>query len=103
VWLFLILKKSIAKARKIHSISTLIYITPFMLRTNTCFLSAVNKGLHISILSRDRGVGIYVGGAIEQENKKASPLLRTGLSMDNRTVWVKCPVGNIAQRYNKIN
>ena len=73
VWLFLILKKSIAKARKIHSISTLIYITPFMLRTNTCFLSAVNKGLHISILSRDRGVGIYVGGTIEQENKKPHP------------------------------
>jgi len=65
-------------------------------------LSAVNKDLHISILSRDRGVGIYVSGTIEQENKKPRPFLRTRLSMDNRTVWVKCPVRNIAQKYNRI-
>ena len=69
----LILKKTLAKARKIHSISTLLYITLNMLRTNTPFLNTVNKGLHISILSRHRGVGIYVSGTIEQENKKPHP------------------------------
>ena len=51
----------------------LVYITFNMLRTNTPFLNTVNKGLHISILSRHRGVGIYVSGTIEQENKKPHP------------------------------
>ena len=51
----------------------LVYITLNMLRTNTPFCTLSNKGLHISILSRDRGVGIYVSGTIEQENKKPHP------------------------------
>ena len=74
MWLSLIIKKILAKARKIHSTSILVYITLNMLRTNTPFLNTVNKGLHISILSRHRGVGIYVSGTIEQENKKPHPV-----------------------------
>ena len=78
---FILKKKPSRSKGKVHTLDkvcnevtgVLVYITFSMFRTNTSFLSAVNKDLHISILSRDRGVGIYVSGTIEQENKKPHP------------------------------